>query len=105
MLQLLLWIAFFSFVNAQIFWYQPEQIHISYGNNANEIVVTWSTLNDTKESTVEYGIGGMILQAKGVSQLFKDGGPKQRSQYIHRVTLPNLTPESTYGKYAWNFKS
>lgn len=86
-------------VNSQALWYQPEQVHISFGNNVSEVVVTWSTMNDTKESIVEYGIGGMILRAKGTSSLFVDGGPKQHSQYIHRVTLPNLTPFSTYGKY------
>ncbi|KAF2904536.1 hypothetical protein ILUMI_01637 [Ignelater luminosus] len=88
--------SFLEIVNSQALWYQPEQVHLSFGDNVSEVVVTWSTINDTKESIVEYGIGGMILRAKGTSTLFVDGGPNQHSQYIHRVTLPNLTPFSRY---------
>lgn len=87
-------------VRADIFYYQPEQVHLSYGKNVYEIVVTWSTFNDTKSSVVEYGIGGMILQAEGTSKLFIDGGPERHAQYIHRVRLADLTPDSTYGKYS-----
>ncbi|KAB0800087.1 hypothetical protein PPYR_07967 [Photinus pyralis] len=83
-------------INAQVLWYQPEQIHLSYGRTSNEIVVTWSTFNDTKESIVKYGIGGTILTAKGSSKVFVDGGPKKHLQYIHRVILPSLTPNSVY---------
>lgn len=79
--------------------YQPEQVHLSYGDNKNEIVVTWSTINDTKESIVEYGIGGFVLRATGSATLFTDGGPEKHSQYIHRVKLSGLTPSSKYGKF------
>ncbi|KAK9710622.1 Calcineurin-like phosphoesterase [Popillia japonica] len=96
----LLNILLLSFLNlkvrADIFYYQPEQVHLSYGKNVYEIVVTWSTFNDTKSSVVEYGIGGMILQAEGTSKLFVDGGPERHAQYIHRVRLADLTPDSTY---------
>ncbi|KAJ9581517.1 hypothetical protein L9F63_023308, partial [Diploptera punctata] len=49
--------------------YQPEHVHIAYGENPYEIVVTWSTKNATKESVVEYGIGGFALDASGNSTL------------------------------------
>lgn len=87
-----------SYAACQVVWYQPEQIHLSYGQNTSEIVVTWSTMNQTQESIVEYGINGLILQAVGVSEAFIDGGPKQHTQYIHRTILKNLTPNSKYGK-------
>lgn len=88
-----------SYATCQVVWYQPEQIHLSYGQNTSETVVTWSTMNETKESIVEYGINGLILRAFGVSEAFVDGGPKQHTQYIHRVVLKDLTPNSKYGKY------
>lgn len=92
-------IVIVNFIRCQVFFYQPEQIHLSYGNTVDDIVVTWSTFNDTNETLVEYGINGYVLIASGNSTLFIDGGTEQHSQYIHRVTLPNLTPGSKYGKY------
>lgn len=85
-----------SAVESDIVWYRPEQIHISFGQNTSDIVITWSTFNDTQESIVEYGIGGLILQKSGKSELFIDGGSQHHSQYIHKVTLNNLTPNSRY---------
>ncbi|XP_017771060.1 PREDICTED: acid phosphatase type 7 [Nicrophorus vespilloides] len=82
--------------NAQVHYFQPEQIHLSFGATVEDIVVTWSTFNDTKESIVEYGIGGMVLKAYGNSTVFVDGGKNKHTQYIHRVTLPNLNPKSKY---------
>ncbi|XP_035729511.1 acid phosphatase type 7-like [Vespa mandarinia] len=87
--------------------FQPESVHLSYGDNVHDIVVTWSTRNDTGESIVEYGIGGFVLTATGNSTLFVDGGSKKRQQYIHRVWLKNLTPDSHYmyqcgSRYGWS---
>lgn len=86
-----------NFVQNQIVWYQPEQVHLAYGDTVDEVVVTWSTFNNTPESIVEYGIGGFILKAKGSSKLFVDGGSAKHSQYIHTVRLENLTYSSRYG--------
>lgn len=77
---------------------QPQQVHIAFGENIREIVVTWSTYNATKDSIVEYGIGGLINTATGQFTLFVDGGPKKHFQYIHRVVLSDLAPDSRYGK-------
>jgi hypothetical protein len=73
-------------------------MQLLYVGNAYEVVVTWSTTNQSNESVVEYGIGGLVLRATGLSTLFVSGGNETRSQYIHRVTLPQLTPGSKYGK-------
>lgn len=85
-------------IKGQVFWQQPEQVHLAYGDNIFEIVVTWSTFNETDKAIVEYGIGGLILREEGTSRLFVDGGSLKRSQYIHKVTLKNLTPNSRYGE-------
>lgn len=92
-----------AFAHCDVFWYQPEQVHLAFGRDVHEIVVTWSTFNDTGQSVVEYGIGGFILRATGTSKLFVDGGPKKRAQYIHRVTLRNLASASLYGKLHHDF--
>lgn len=78
--------------------YQPEQIHLALGENSRDIVVTWSTPQETKDSIVEYGIEIMNLKAEGVENLFVDGGEKKKSQEIHRVQLPNLEPNTVYSK-------
>ncbi|KAK3914980.1 Acid phosphatase type 7 [Frankliniella fusca] len=81
--------------------YQPEQIHLSFGEKERSIVITWSTGNKT-DSIVKYGGGGQLLQTKaGSCSLFVDGGSKKASQYIHRVTLyyeepDSLQPETKY---------
>lgn len=76
--------------------YQPQQIHLSFGKNLSEIVVTWTTYTDSNESIVEYGIDGLILNAVGTRQLFVDGGNAHRKMYIHKVRLTDLMPESVY---------
>ncbi|KAH8251963.1 hypothetical protein KR026_000124 [Drosophila bipectinata] len=101
--------------------YQPEQVHLAFGaeRTASEMVVTWSTRSlppDTQvgaASVVEYG----LLEASGQSKLnqaargtatkFVDGGRKKATQFIHRVTLENLSPNSTYvyhcgSSYGWS---
>lgn len=79
--------------------YVKKVIQYIFSDNIHDIVVTWSTRNDTEESIVEYGIGGLILTATGNSTLFIDGGDEKQKQYIHRVWLKNLTPNSKYRKY------
>ncbi|XP_055377473.1 acid phosphatase type 7-like [Condylostylus longicornis] len=80
----------------KIYHYQPEQIHIAFGENSNEIVVIWSTLDATNESIVEYGLDGNTLAETGTETLFVDGGNKKRSQYIHKVILKNLISDAKY---------
>lgn len=62
-------------------------------------MVTWSTKNDTRESTVEYGIDGFITRSKGTRTRFVDGGNKKREQFIHRVYLKDLKPGAKYSEY------
>lgn len=87
---------FGAVLGSPVLYYQPEQVHIAFGDSVQQIVVTWSTFNATNQSLVEYGIGGLILRASGDSTYFVDGGSQKHAQYIHKVVLDELTPESTY---------
>lgn len=102
--------------SADTLHYQPQQVHLSVGgmsakakkvlnfmkfslfsDEPNQIVVTWNTLDDPgEESIVEYGINGFALNAVGRREKFVDGGKEKHSQWIHRVTLTDLMPESKY---------
>ncbi|KAL0829461.1 hypothetical protein ABMA28_004226 [Loxostege sticticalis] len=76
---------------------QPEQIHLSFGEKTNDIVVTWSTFNDTT-SVVRYkNYGESEWQlVMGSSKVFIDGGQMKRPQWIHRVTLQDLAYDTRY---------
>ncbi|XP_015115464.1 acid phosphatase type 7 [Diachasma alloeum] len=92
---------------ASVVKYQPEAVHLSFGDTTRDIIVTWSTKDDTKESIVEYGIGAFGFTAKGNSTLFVDEGKQKRHQYIHRVYLRDLTPGQKYiyhcgSKFGWS---
>ena len=71
-------------------------------DNPSDIVVTWSTMNSTNQSSlVEYGIVKTHLThtAIGSATVFIDGGEAKRQQFIHRVKLTGLLPKHQYCKY------
>ncbi|XP_017963627.1 acid phosphatase type 7 isoform X5 [Drosophila navojoa] len=79
--------------------YQPEQVHLAFGESVLDIVVTWSTRDNTNESICEYGIDSVTEQSAKAAQgptAFVDGGAQKATQYIHRVTLPKLQANTTY---------
>uniref|UniRef100_W8BJP0 Purple acid phosphatase n=1 Tax=Ceratitis capitata TaxID=7213 RepID=W8BJP0_CERCA len=91
----------------KVYHYQPEQVHLAFGEHTNEVVVTWSTRDDAIESIVEYGLKGFTRRVNGTSEKFVDGGDKKKSQYIHRVKLTQLLPNRTYayhcgGQLGWS---
>lgn len=79
-----------------IAFYQPEQIHLSFGDDVSEVEVTWITWNATNSSVVEYGIGGLFSSALGITTKFIDGDENHNIRYIHKVKLSNLFSEVTY---------
>lgn len=61
----------------------------------NDIVVTWTTINDTLESLVNFGVFPELDQvAVGIRTNYKD----LRGQWIHRATLKNLQFDTIYSK-------
>jgi len=77
---------------------QPRHVHLAYGRNSSEVVVTWSTLSYAGQSLVEWGSTMFDLSSTnaGSSSRFVDGGSLRSTQYIHRVHLYGLAPNSTY---------
>ncbi len=76
---------------------EPQQVHLSFGQKLNNIVVTWSTTRPTKTSVVKYTINySRFYNSTGTQTKFVDGGVSRRTQYIHRVTLDNLRFNTTH---------
>lgn len=67
------------------FWTQKTKKKIAFTENTNEIVVTWSTMDETPDSLVEYGETDLNNTVRGTSTKFVDGGEAKHSQYIHKV--------------------
>ncbi|XP_037933617.1 acid phosphatase type 7 isoform X2 [Teleopsis dalmanni] len=82
----------------KVYRYQPEQVHLSFGETTQDIVVTWSTRDNTNFSKCEYGINSFQFEQKSKHIPFKfvDGGKGRSIQYIHRVSLSNLAADSRY---------
>lgn len=77
---------------------QPTMVHIAYGDDVSKMIITWSTINDSA-SIVQYGesVKNLTLAQKGNSTKFTEaGGKSTRSQFIHRVDLENLKPNTIY---------
>lgn len=73
-------------------------------DDKDEMVVTWATQKLTSPSVVEYGwkISNLSMTVQGQQPTpFTDGGPQNRTIYVHRVVLKNLKPAQTYCKYGY----
>ncbi|XP_018318825.1 acid phosphatase type 7 [Agrilus planipennis] len=81
-----------------------KQVHLSYGNNVSEVIVTYSTFDTVSvlQPTVWYkenNTDDKYRQVFGTASLFVDGGPKKHKQFISRVKLTNLKPDTSYLYY------
>lgn len=73
-------------MNKQVFWIV---CHVLLSESVLDMVVTWSTRDNTKESICEYGIDSIDDNTASSPEgptLFVDGGAKKAKQYIHRVS-------------------
>lgn len=80
---------------------QPQQVHLSLGKDATEMMVTWLTMDAiTSKPVVEYGVLESPLpypfSSSGMTTKFTDGGSEKRVMFIHRVLLQGLTPATGY---------
>jgi len=93
--------------------YLPQQIHLSYTGNPTEIMITYTTLLNTNNATVRYSsiykIPFLSLEVNSTNiSKFTDGGALQRTVYINRVLLTDLSPRTQYyyicgtEKYGWS---
>ena len=81
-------------------------IWFPFSDEAHKMIVTWSSINLT-DSFVIYGLTRTMLNMtqKGYSDMFVDGGSEKLSQFIHRVELVDLKPNTTYCEYYIEIKN
>ena len=100
MFKTILFIALFQLTICN-YNYIPQQIHISYTGNPNEMMITWSTTLNTISSTVRYSELNSIDKLNynetnyNITK-FTDDGPLKNTQYIHRVRLTGLKTGTDY---------
>ena len=77
---------------------QPQQIHLAYGYEPDQMVVMWSTA-ESSSSVVLYGLSPYYLTAKesGIVWEFTDGNP-DGLHYVHKVVLK--VPVSMHRRYS-----
>ncbi|XP_060562267.1 acid phosphatase type 7-like [Ruditapes philippinarum] len=74
----------------------PEQIHISYGDTHDSIVVMWSS-RDHVTWDVHYGISPSAMEMTSQSRMATlPNTHSKAAKYIYRSTLKNLTLATTY---------
>ena len=64
------------------------------------MVIVWNTGDFTSESKVLFGRGKLNQTIFGKSYNFTDEGSEKRVQYVHRVILQGLAPQTEYCKYS-----
>ncbi|KAI3378668.1 hypothetical protein SNEBB_005596 [Seison nebaliae] len=73
---------------------QPQQIHLAYTRNGNEMSVTWITIMEVNDSRIEYGEHLDVKFPYTISNirktLFIDGGDMKRREYIYFGIMTNL---------------
>ncbi|CDS35747.1 iron:zinc purple acid phosphatase protein [Echinococcus multilocularis] len=74
----------------------PEQIHLSLGGEPNSMTVTWTTQHQASTSAILYGQNEPKIFVSALQTPFVDGGEEQRVIYMHKVTLWDLLPNTTY---------
>ncbi len=89
-------------------YFQPEQIHISYGALPSQMIITWTTLSNVNDHVVEYGLNSLDLSVNGSYRILNNTGTTGRQTQIHYVLLNNLIPGEKYTyhcgspKYGWS---
>jgi hypothetical protein len=83
-------ISFVSIIGAST----PEQVHISLGEDAASMVVTWVTFHATPPPIIQYGpTQSMTYKHVGRTDVFESS---DHTRYIHTGTLSSLSPNTVY---------
>ena len=71
-----------------------------FSGDPTEMMITWVTMAASVKSVVEYGERYKLPYKKafGAATKYKTCGWKERTMYMHRVTLEGLIPAHGYGK-------
>eukprot|EP01116_Phalansterium_solitarium_P021458 TRINITY_DN6676_c0_g1_i1.p1 TRINITY_DN6676_c0_g1~~TRINITY_DN6676_c0_g1_i1.p1 ORF type:complete len:551 (-),score=77.47 TRINITY_DN6676_c0_g1_i1:162-1814(-) len=76
--------------------YGPEQIHIAFTNQSNQLMLMWSTRQQLDSAVIYSAFGsGAWQKAAGITWLFNDSNPSGL-QFMHKVLLDGLTPGQKY---------
>lgn len=77
----------------------PEQIHLSYGSDPSQMIVTWSTLDYVNESFVEFGLDDLSYRSEGYVKKFRNNWiGSERLTFVHQAMLTGLAPGQKYSK-------
>ena len=83
-----------------------NQVHLSLGENAGEVVVTWSTPLPPTSSSVRFGLDEGFPeqhhQQTGWSTQFVDNGTLHHTQFVQRAVLSSLKDRQRYAYQVWN---
>lgn len=76
-----------------------QQIHLSFGQNVDEMIVTWVTRHNDQSVHVRYGLNDtnkFQFKSKVSTSKYVNPGKEKRVMYIHRAILKELEPGRLY---------
>lgn len=76
-----------------------QQIHLSFGQSIDEMLVTWVTKHNDQKVHVQYGLNSteeFEFKAKASTTKYVNPGREGRIFYVHRAILRELEPGKTY---------
>ncbi|KAL5009257.1 hypothetical protein ScPMuIL_014838 [Solemya velum] len=77
--------------------HQPQQVHLSFGDDPTKMIVVWNTPEPTPNASVEYGqLSSASRYANATMTKFVDGGSLHHVQYIYRAIMTGLVPGTKY---------
>ncbi|XP_067684818.1 acid phosphatase type 7-like [Haliotis asinina] len=74
---------------------RPEQIHISFGEKINDMVIIWASKKKIDEPYIEYGRDANLRKATAEATQFEEAN-KEGTKYWHRAYLSDLKDGEQY---------
>lgn len=97
--QISLFLLFSTFVYLVESNSHHQQIHLSFGQNVDEMICTWVTKHNDQNVHVRYGLNDtdkFQFKAKVSTSKYLNPGKEQRVMFIHRAILKELEPGRVY---------